>query len=85
MLLNRLVGLFSHDMGIDLGTANTLVCLVGQNLKHTPGIAARIFRAVEKINVLMISQGASQRNVSLVVEERDAEEAVRLLHRELFE
>ena len=32
MLLNRLVGLFSHDMGIDLGTANTLVCLVGQGI-----------------------------------------------------
>ncbi len=32
MFLNRLVGLFSHDMGIDLGTANTLVCLVGQGI-----------------------------------------------------
>lgn len=70
---------------VEIAPGRALVCLVGQNLKHTPGIAARIFRAVEAINVLMISQGASQRNVSLVVEDRDADEAVRRLHKELFE
>ncbi len=32
MFLNRLAGLFSRDMGIDLGTANTLVCLVGEGI-----------------------------------------------------
>jgi len=32
MLVNRLAGLFSRDMGIDLGTANTLVCLVGEGI-----------------------------------------------------
>ena len=70
---------------VEIAPGRALVCLVGQDLKHTPGIAARIFRAVETINILMISQGASQRNVSLVVEDKDADEAVRRLHRELFE
>jgi len=32
MLLNRVSGFFSRDMGIDLGTANTLVCLVGEGI-----------------------------------------------------
>ena len=32
MILNRLAGLFSRDMGMDLGTANTLVCLVGEGI-----------------------------------------------------
>ncbi len=32
MFLSRLAGLFSRDMGIDLGTANTLVCLVGEGI-----------------------------------------------------
>ena len=32
MLWNRIAGLFSRDMGIDLGTANTLVCLVGEGI-----------------------------------------------------
>jgi len=69
---------------VEIVPGRALVCLVGQDLKHTPGIAARIFRAVEKINILMISQGASQRNVSLVVKEKDVEDAVRRLHEEFF-
>ena len=32
MLIDRIIGLFSRDMGIDLGTANTLVCLVGEGI-----------------------------------------------------
>ena len=69
---------------VEIATDRALVCLVGENLKFTSGVAARIFRAVERINLLMISQGASRRNVSFVVEERDVEEAVRALHREFF-
>lgn len=69
---------------VEVAPGRALVCLVGQDLKHTPGLAVRIFRAVEAINILMISQGASQRNVSFVVEEKDADEAVRRLHKEFF-
>lgn len=69
---------------VEVVPGRALICLVGQDLKFKPGIAARIFRAVEQINILMISQGASRRNVSFVVEEKDVEEAVRLLHREFF-
>jgi aspartate kinase len=69
---------------VEIVPGRALVCLVGQDLKHTPGLAVRIFRAVEAINILMISQGASQRNVSFVVEEKDADDAVRRLHKEFF-
>ena len=69
---------------VEVASGRAIVCLVGQDLKFLPGIAARIFRAVERINVLMISQGASRRNVSFVIEEKDVEEAVRLLHAEFF-
>lgn len=69
---------------VEIAPGRALVCLVGQDLKHTPGLAVRIFRAVEAINILMISQGASQRNVSFVVEEKDVEDAVRRLHKEFF-
>jgi aspartate kinase len=70
---------------VEVAGGRAIVCLVGQDLKYKPGIAARIFRAVERINILMISQGASRRNVSFVIEEKDVEEAVRLLHQEFFE
>jgi aspartate kinase len=69
---------------VEVGRDRAIVCLVGSDIKFTPGIAARIFRTIEDVNVLMISQGASRRNVSFVVEERDVEEVVRRLHREFF-
>ena len=70
---------------VEIAANRAIVCLVGQNLKFTPGVAARVFGVLEDVNVLMISQGASRRNVSFVVEEEDVERAVSLLHRAFFE
>jgi len=61
-----------------------IVCLVGDNLRHTPGVGARIFAAVRDINVRMISQGASRVNMSIVVAQADLADAVRALHTEFF-
>ncbi|HVY63053.1 MAG TPA: aspartate kinase, partial [Planctomycetota bacterium] len=63
-----------------------IVCVVGEGLHETPGIAAKAFQALARagVNVLMISQGASRINLGLVVEEKDAEPSVRTLHAEFF-
>ena len=61
-----------------------IVCLVGENIRATHGIAARVFAAVEGINIRMISQGASEINISFVIEEDDVPEAVRRLHQAFF-
>ena len=66
-------------------TDKAIICAIGENLRSTGGIANRIFRALGDINVLMISQGASEINMSLVIEEEDIDEAVRRLHYEFFE
>ena len=61
-----------------------IVCVVGGNIRHTPGIAGRLFKAVESVNVRMISQGASRLNVSFVIDEKDLETAVAALHQTFF-
>ena len=61
-----------------------IICVVGEALRETPGIAARIFRAIEPVNIQMISQGASKINVTLVVDDGQAAEAVTRLHTEFF-
>jgi aspartate kinase len=61
-----------------------LICLVGENLKFTPGVASRIFSSLERINVSMISHGASAINVSFIVDGSIVEQAVRSLHSEFF-
>ncbi|HVW79125.1 MAG TPA: lysine-sensitive aspartokinase 3 [Alloacidobacterium sp.] len=61
-----------------------LVCMVGENIRGQNGIAARVFNAIRHVNVRMISQGASEINMSFMIEEDDADEAVRSLHAEFF-
>ncbi len=62
----------------------SIVCMVGDNIRHTPGISARAFTALKDINVRMISQGASLLNISVVVAAADLKGAVESLHREFF-
>jgi aspartate kinase len=62
-----------------------IVAVVGIGLRDCRGLAGRIFQALRDIRVEMISQGASEINVTLVVREADGPEAVRLLHHEFFE
>ena len=62
-----------------------LVCLVGEDIRGHNGIAGRVFSAISHVNVRMISQGASEINMSFMIEEDDVEEAIRSLHRVFFE
>ena len=61
-----------------------IVCLVGESLRDTPGIAAKVFGILEDVKIRMISQGASEINLTFVIEEDDATEVVRRLHKEFF-
>lgn len=62
-----------------------IVCVVGDNLKFTPGVAARLFQAIESTNVNMISQGASEINLTFVIDESDVDRVVRSLHDKFFD
>jgi aspartate kinase len=61
-----------------------LICLVGEDIRGHNGMAAQVFSAVSHINVRMISQGASEINMSFMIDEEDVEEAVRSLHAVFF-
>jgi len=61
-----------------------LVCLVGEHIRRRPELASQAFRAIADIDVRMICQGASERNISFLVDESRAVEAVQRLHRSFF-
>jgi len=61
-----------------------IICVVGEGLRGTPGIAARVFSAISNINVTLISQGASSINFTFAIEEERMQEAVKRLHAEFF-
>ena len=64
-----------------------IVSAVGEGMRGTPGVAARLFGALgrAKVNVIAIAQGSSELNISLVVSEKDRETAVRAIHQEFHE
>jgi aspartate kinase len=61
-----------------------IVCLVGENLRETPGIAARVFGELSDVKIRMISQGASEINLTFVIEEEDVPGVIRRLHKTFF-
>jgi aspartate kinase len=77
-----------HDLG-ELGEVwvedqRAIVAVVGIGLRSTPGLAGRVFRAVQPANVEVISQGASAINMTFVVRDEDGPGVVRRLHQEFF-
>jgi aspartate kinase len=69
---------------VKLDPNKALICLVGEDIRGHAGISGQVFTAVSHINVRMISQGASEINMSFMIEESDVEEAVRSLHKKFF-
>src|SRR5207247_8292741 len=69
---------------VEITSEAALICLVGNNLKYTPGVARRAFGSLSDINVLMVSHGASNINFSFIVYEKYATTAVRRLHADFF-
>jgi bifunctional aspartokinase / homoserine dehydrogenase 1 len=77
-----------HDVEkVAIESPVAIVSAVGEGMRGTPGVAARLFGALgrAKVNVIAIAQGSSELNISLVVSEKDRENAVRAIHQEFHE
>ncbi|KAF2181741.1 aspartate kinase [Zopfia rhizophila CBS 207.26] len=76
----------SHLGTIDIVPDMAIVSLVGRQLKNMVGISGKFFSVLgeNNINIEMISQGASEINISCVIEEREADRALNVVHTNLF-
>lgn len=63
-----------------------IVTAIGAGMRHTPGVSARIFKALgeESINVIAIAQGSSEFSISLIVSSAEADQAVLQIHKEVI-
>jgi aspartate kinase len=61
-----------------------IVCLVGENLREIPGIAAHVFGELSDVKIRMISQGASEINLTFVIDEDQVPAVIQRLHRAFF-
>ena len=67
-------------------TDMSIIAVVGEDLKQTPGISGKVFQALGKngINIHAIAQGSSELNISLVISKSALHKALNVLHDDLF-
>ena len=65
----------------------SVVALVGEGIKETSGVAGKLFTAIgsNAINVELISQGASEINITFAIKKADLDRAVKLVHEQFIE
>ncbi len=72
---------------VEIMENQAIICAVGTELSHKSGVAAKIFEAIAKagISVKAISQSALEINISCIIDEAEAETALKALHKVIFE
>ncbi len=80
--LRRRLGEFADVEIID---NQSIIAIVGTNLLADSAVGARVFEAMRGIPMQMLSLGRSGLNLSIVVDDRDADTAVKAVHHALFE
>jgi len=71
---------------VSISKNKSIICVVGDGMKDVLGMPGRIFTALSNgnVHVEMISMGASEINITFIVDARDTEKAVKILHKEYF-
>ncbi|MFT7628221.1 MAG: aspartokinase/homoserine dehydrogenase 1 [Ulvibacter sp.] len=63
-----------------------ILALIGDNMKHKVGLSGKVFGAIGEngINITAIAQGASERNISIVIDQKDEKKALNVIHEKFF-
>jgi len=74
-------------VALDEKTPQTIVAVVGEGMKGTPGVAGKVFQALGQngVNISAIAQGASERNISFVIDSTNKVRALNIIHSAFFE
>ena len=70
------------DVEVESGYA--VVCVVGEGLRASTGLASQVFSTIEDVNVALISHGASSVNLTFVIKEENAADVIKKLHHQFF-
>jgi aspartate kinase len=69
---------------VDVEPEMAIVCIVGEGLRTDPALVARAVTSLGDIPLRLVSQAAARRNITFVIEDRNAPEAMNRLHARLF-
>jgi aspartate kinase len=69
---------------VEVETGYAVICVVGEGLRASTGLAAKIFSTIDDINISLVSHGASSVNLTFVVKEDAVADVIKKLHKEFF-
>ncbi len=71
---------------VEVSTGCSIIAVVGDGMAGTHGVSAKVFSALGNaaVNIRAIAQGASERNISAVIDGRDASKALRAIHSSFY-
>jgi len=73
-----------HFAEVSCEPSMAIICMVGENLPNDPTVFARAVTAIDCIPLRLVSQAAARRNITFVLRDADAPEAMTRLHDEFF-
>jgi len=69
---------------VEVESGYSVICVVGEGLRASTGLAAKIFSTIDDVNVALVSHGASAVNLTFVIKEEAVPDVIRKLHAEFF-
>lgn len=82
--LEQIVTELSRFGEVEVEHGYAVICVVGEGLRESTGLASKVFSTIKDINIALVSHGASSVNLTFVIKEESAAAVIKSLHEELF-
>jgi aspartate kinase len=82
--LDKIVAELKRFGEVEVESGHAVICVVGEGLRATSGLASKLFSTIEDVPISLISHGASSVNLTFVVREEKVAEVIKRLHNEFF-
>ena len=82
--LDQIVAELSRLGEVEVERGYAVICVVGEGLRASTGLAAKVFSTIDNVNIALVSHGASSVNLTFVIKEEFVADVIKRLHSELF-
>lgn len=82
--IDKVVEELSRLGEVEVESGYAVICVVGEGLRASTGLASSVFSTIKDVNVALISHGASSVNLTFVIKEERAADVIMMLHSEFF-
>ncbi len=82
--IEKIITELSRLGDVEIEHGHAVICIVGEGLRASSGLASKLFSTIEDINISLISHGASSVNLTFVVKEEQVTEVIKRLHNSFF-